>query len=106
MLREILKADRHTVYEAMDEDQLFQLMRRFDPHLAILDLHMKSIDAYAMVRPLRDIKLPRHLPVIALSPATTQTDTECIVRAGFSAFLVKPIRPFELRSCISSLLSN
>ena len=105
LLREILKADGHSVAEADDTEQLFQLMHSFDPDLVILDLQMKTIDAYALAEPLRRTKLPRRLPLIGLSPAVTQTSPEEIAEAGFSAYLVKPISPFELRSCVSILLA-
>lgn len=104
LLRAILELDGHFVCEAKEAAKLLGLARSFDPHLVILDLEMSKIDAYAMVKSLRRIKHPDHLPLIALSPAATQTFPEKIVAAGFSSYLVKPISPYELRSCISVLL--
>ncbi|HWH56918.1 MAG TPA: response regulator [Terriglobales bacterium] len=106
LLREILKTDGHSVAEAEDTEQLLLLMRRFNPDLVILDLLMKEIDAYALAEPLRRIKLPEQLPLIELSPAVTQTFPERIAEAGFSAYLVKPISPIELRRCVLALLAT
>ena len=106
LLREILKADGHAVIEAENEHQLFQYTYSFDPHLVILDLQMQTLDPYAVVGPLRRMKLPAQLPTIALSPAATQTFPQRIIEAGFSAYLVKPVSPFELRSCVSVLLAT
>jgi CheY-like chemotaxis protein len=106
LLREILEADSHAVAAAENAEQLLELMRTFDPDLAILDLQMNTVDAYALAQPLRQMKRPGQLPLIGLSPAATQTSPERIVEAGFSACLVKPISPVELRSCVAVLLGS
>lgn len=106
LLREILCADGHAVREAEDCDQLFHFTETFDPHLVILDLHMKVIDAYAVAESLSQIKPCGRRPLIGLSPAATQTFPDRIRQAGFSAYLVKPISPCELRSCVSGLLAS
>lgn len=106
LLREILSADNYFVREADDTEHLLQLVHSFNPDLVILDLQMERIDAYALAQPLRQLKRPGQLPLIALSPAATQTSPERIVKAGFSAYLVKPISPLELRHCVSVLLAR
>ena len=106
LLREILEAAGHSVAEADDTRPLLRLMRSFNPDLVILDLLMQSIDAYAITGRLRRIKSPHHLPVIGLAPSLTHTFPERTAEAGFSACLVKPISPLELRNCVSALLAN
>lgn len=106
LLSEILHADGHAVMEAEDSAQLIRFTRSFNPDLVILDLQMKSVDAYVVAEQLRRIKCPEPLLFLGLSPAATQTFPERIAEAGFSAYLVKPISPFELRSCVSVLLAT
>lgn len=103
MLHEILSTEGYAVAEAKDIEQLLQLAQSFNPDLVVLDLHMAAIDA--AVEPLRRMKFPERLPLIGLSPEATQSSPERTVEAELSACLIKPISPFELRSCISGLLA-
>ena len=105
MLREILHAEGYAVMEAENAEQLLRFTQIFNPDLVILDLQMKAVDAYSLAGRLHRIKHPERLLLVGLSPAATQTVPERIAEAGFSAHLVKPIRPCELRSCVATLLA-
>jgi CheY-like chemotaxis protein len=104
LLRSILEANGHLVEEANDGQRVMEVIEKFGPHLLILDLHMPRLDGYSTATALRKIPIFRHIPIVALTAAMTQTAPDRISEAGFSAYLVKPIRPSSLRQCVANLL--
>ncbi len=106
LLRSILEANGYVVEEAQDGQQVLELIEPFGPHLVILDLHMPLLDGYATASALRKKPIFGQIPIVALTAAITQTAPDRISEAGFSAYLVKPIRPSSLRQCIAGLLQS
>jgi CheY-like chemotaxis protein len=104
LLRSILEANGHVVEEALDGQQVLETIEAFGPHLVILDLHMPRLDGYSTAIALRQIPVFQRMPIVALTAAITQTAPERIAEAGFSTYLVKPIRPSSLRQCVTDLL--
>lgn len=106
LLRSILETDGYAVAEAVDGEQVLQMIESFLPNLVILDLHMPRLDGYATAAALRKMPAFERAPIIALAAAATETAPERISEAGFSAYLVKPIRPTDLRRSVASLLES
>lgn len=106
LLRSILEASNYVVAEAVDGEEVIERVGAFEPDLVILDLQMPLLDGYATAAALRRMPALRRVPIVALTPAATQTAPERISSAGFSAFLVKPIGPSRLRQCVASLLHS
>ncbi len=104
LLRSILEANGYVVEEAEDGQQVLEIIESFGPHLVILDLHMPRLDGYSTATSLRKTAIFQRTPIVALTAAITQTAPDRISESGFSAYLVKPIRPSSLRKCIASLL--
>jgi CheY-like chemotaxis protein len=104
LLRSILEANGHIVEEAQDGQQVLEIVESFRPHVVILDLHMPRLDGYSTAAALRKMPIFERLPIVALTAAITQTAPDCISEAGFTAHLVKPIRPSSLRECVANLL--
>jgi CheY-like chemotaxis protein len=106
LLRSILEASGYLVEEAQDGQQVLEIVESFRPHLVILDLHMPRLDGYLTAAALRKMPTMLRLPIVALTAAVTQTAPDSISGAGFTAHLVKPIRPSGLRQCVASLLQE
>src|SRR6202012_2578204 len=106
LLRSILEASGHGVEEAENGQQVLPTTEPFRPHLVILDLQMPRLDGYSTAMALRKMPVSRRMPLVALTAALTQTAPDRIAAAGFSAYLVKPIRPSRLRECVSLLLQE
>ena len=104
LLRSILEADGYVVAEAVDGHQVLELIESFHPDLVILDLHIPRADGFATAAALRKMPGVERIPIIALTAAATETSPDRISEAGFSDYLVKPIRPADLRRCVASLL--
>lgn len=104
LLRSILEASDYVVTEARDGQKVLEIIESFGPHVVILDLQIPRLDGYATAAALRKMPTFRRTPIIALTAAITQTAPDRISAAGFSAYLVKPIRPSRLRECVASLM--
>lgn len=104
LLRSILEAVGYVVAEAADGEQVLAIVESFGPDLVILDLHMPRLDGYATAAALRKIPAFKQTPIVALTAALTLTAPEQIRDAGFSTYLVKPIRPADLRRCVANML--
>ena len=73
------------------------------PHLVLTDLSMPYEDGYSLLRRIHSQR--NRPPVVALTGLTRPEDKEHVERAGFSAFVAKPI---DLRQLVTILhgLSN
>ena len=106
LLRSILEAGGYVVGEAGDGEQVLEMAGQFAPSVVILDLQMPRLDGYATAAALKRMPGLDRTPIIALTPAITQTAPERLSRAGFSAYLVKPIGPARLRQCVEKVLKS
>jgi len=71
------------------------------PHLVVTDLSMPHEDGYSL---LRRIHAQRNRPpVVALTGLTRPEDKERVERAGFSAFVAKPINLAQLVTILHDL---
>jgi CheY-like chemotaxis protein len=104
LLRSILEANGYVVEEAEDGERVLEVVESFAPDLVILDLQMPRLDGYSTAAALRKTGSCAGLPIVALTAAATQTAPQSLSEAGFSAYLVKPIRPSNLRQCVAGLL--
>ncbi|MCA9572300.1 MAG: hybrid sensor histidine kinase/response regulator, partial [Myxococcales bacterium] len=74
------------------------------PHVFVIDARMPGMDGFALCERLQDHPDVASVPVVMV---TASDDVEYLSRAiasGADAFLVKPIRPEELRARVRSLI--
>ncbi len=73
---------------------------RFD--IMILDLRMPEIDGLGVIKALRESGNP--IPIVLCSAALTPGAALCAIRHGVVDFLLKPVRPVDLRQVIEFVL--
>ncbi len=106
LLRSILESGGYVVDEARDSEQVLAMAGEHTPNVVILDLQTPKLDGYATAAALKRMPALERTPIIALTPAITQTAPEQLSRAGFAAYLVKPIGPSRLRQCVEKVLKS
>jgi CheY-like chemotaxis protein len=104
LVRTVLESSGYAVFEAVDGREALQQANQTHPDLIILDLHMPHLDGFAVIAELRRNAEFASTPIVALTASAMQGDCERALSAGFTAYLVKPIRLSDLRSEVERLL--
>jgi two-component system chemotaxis response regulator CheY len=65
--------------------------------LLLVDINMPKMDGFRMLRTLRREKNTQALPAIMISTESQLHDKEQAFRAGANFFMIKPVRPDELK---------
>jgi PAS domain S-box-containing protein len=76
------------------------------PDLVLLDIQLPGIDGFEVLRRLRSQPATRRIPVVAVSANAMKSDIEEAMRAGFDAYLTKPLDLPRLLSQIDSMLKT
>ncbi|MGI1678603.1 MAG: PAS domain-containing protein [Cellvibrionaceae bacterium] len=74
------------------------------PDLIILDINLPGIDGYEALKVLKEDSSTSHIPVIALSANAMTYDIDRGLRAGFEAYLTKPLNFTELINTLNEFL--
>ncbi len=74
--------------------------------LAILDHQMAEMDGMALARAIRSDPLLASLRLVLLTSVSSRGSAGEAERAGFSAFLLKPIRQSQLYDCITTVMGT
>ncbi len=86
---DLLEMRGHEVLAASTVADARSLLAR-QPELVLLDIHIPGGGGEALLREIR-ASADHELPVIALTASAMAGDRERFLRAGFSAYLSKPI---------------
>lgn len=81
-----------------------EMMRYAIPAVVIMDLHLPGMSGYETLTQLRNTPLYRDVRVIALSANALPSDIKKGLRAGFDAYLTKPIDIKQFTDTLNPLL--
>jgi CheY-like chemotaxis protein len=105
LLRAVLRDSDREILEACQGGQALEIIASEAPDLVLLDVEMPVMDGFAVLRRLRENARFAKLPVVAVTANAMQGAEEIALRAGFSAYITKPIRPAEVRKRVAAILS-
>ncbi len=94
------------VCEVNDPTRALLTARRFQPHLALLDVEMPGLDGGGVARQLRGDAAFRHLPILFMTSLVTPEEAEGQIYAAGSRVLAKPVTISKLMQSISEMLHN
>lgn len=82
-----------TIFE--DSFDFLERLERFPqaPDVIFLDIHVKPLDGFAMLRLLRDAEKFQHCKVIAITASILPDDVSKLQQAGFDGLVSKPLMP-------------
>ena len=94
--RRVLEADGFVVDEAVNGIEGLERAMAEPPDLVIVDVNMRKMDGYTMLRVLRRDPVLRDVPAIMISTESKDSDREQALLAGANWYFVKPVRPGDL----------
>jgi CheY-like chemotaxis protein len=102
-LAELLKECGHYVEAVYDPASALQIVSRFMPEIAVIDIGLPVMDGYELVHRLRTERVGRGCLYVALTGYGQEADRRRSRAAGFHHHFVKPLDPSRLLSLIDTL---
>jgi protein-histidine pros-kinase len=107
LLTMILGMHGAKVTTATGADDALEKLDSTRPQALISDIAMPGQDGYVLLRRIRDLGGPwRHLPAIAVTAHARDEDRDRAIRAGFSAYVSKPVDRTRLLTLVAELLDQ
>lgn len=83
-----------------------QMAETHNPDLILLDIGLPGMDGYEVLKRLRQRKLTRNIPVIAISANAIPADIKKGLAAGFDDYITKPIDLKVLKQTVDDQLAG
>jgi signal transduction histidine kinase len=93
----------HQVKAVYDPASALQIVRRFQPEIAVIDIGLPVMDGYQLIGRLREALAGRACLFIALTGYGQDVDRSRSRAAGFDHHVVKPVDPSQLLRLIAEL---
>ena len=106
-LSAVLRLNGADIRCAASAADALDLLQAWKPDLIVTDIGMPEVDGYRFLERVRastDERL-RTMPVIALTAYARLEDRQRALKAGFQAFVSKPVEPATLRAAIVDALA-
>jgi len=104
LIREVLSGRGYEIIEACDGRQALEKIEETEPDLVLLDIQLPILDGFAVLSQLRQNPRFANLCVVAVTANVMKEDREKGLRAGFDAYIGKPIDAAALRLQVDQLL--
>lgn len=106
LLRDVLGAAGYNVLEATSGEEGLRVAAEQPPDLVLMDLQLPGIDGTETLLRLRRDSLESTVPVVAVTAFAMTEDHTRAERAGFDAYVEKPISVRSLVRQIRQLLDG
>lgn len=101
LFQAVLEGEGHSVTVCTDGNEGYERAGSETFDALLLDIQMPGMSGDAVCRALR--AAGQTLPILALSASALPDQIETAMRAGFTAYLTKPISPQALREAVRKL---
>src|SRR5262245_22295834 len=95
-----LDSSSYAILQAEDGDQAWELIVRYRPAVAVLDIGMPGQGGLDLTRAIRSDPGLRAIKVIILTAFTGEQSVEAGLRAGADYYLAKPFSPLQLMTLV------
>lgn len=102
-LQLLLELDGHEIRAAHDGESAFEIIARFRPDIALLDIGMPRLNGYELARKIRGEDWGNSIALVALTGWGQDQDRRSALEAGFDHHITKPVEPRDLRQLLASL---
>jgi two-component system, cell cycle response regulator DivK len=106
LVRDILQAKGFETMEAVSAEEGLALVKlhRFD--LVLMDIQLPGMNGIEALECLRADEETNKIPVVAVTASVTMQDQSQITRAGFDAFISKPISVKEFIETVNAIVGK
>jgi len=95
MLSDWLALQDYEVMSASTLSEAIAVIEQYPPHIVLLDVQLGPDDGLSLATWLREHRILRHTPVIAVTAHAMVTEQERMLQAGCNACISKPVE-FQL----------
>jgi signal transduction histidine kinase/ActR/RegA family two-component response regulator len=108
VIRKQLESVRAVVRCATSGAEAISDYKGFQPDVIISDIAMPEVDGYELIRRIRQYEetIGRYAPALALTAFGRSQDQDHALRAGFQAYLTKPVEPHRIAEAVAALASS
>ncbi len=96
LFRDVLAARGYPTLEARTGAEAVDLAKRHIPAVVLMDVQLPDVDGVEALRRIRTDARTAYVPVVAVTAQAMDGDRERFLRAGFDAYLPKPVDVTEL----------
>ena len=104
LVRDILQAKGFETMEAITAEEGLALVKLHHFDLVLMDIQLPGINGIEALARLRADEKTRDIPVVAVTASVTIQDQSQITRAGFDAFISKPINLKEFLATVQAAI--
>jgi len=106
LIEMILRARNYTLLKATDGEEALDIAIRERPDLIIMDIQLPKMSGLEVTRKLRQTPEFCQAPIIAITAYAMKGDEERFLKAGYDAYLSKPINTRELPKIVAEMLQK
>lgn len=99
-----LRFANHDVLTARDGEEALHLARQEKPDLVLLDVRMPKMTGYEACQQIKQDPAIGDTPIVFLSAKGQDSEIEAGMRAGASAYILKPFAPNDLTERVAEIL--
>lgn len=89
------------VYQASDGLQALQYLSTHRVDVVVSDLNMPHMDGIEFLRRMREMELPKSVPIVVISAESNDEIIKNALAAGASHYIQKPFTPGQIRERLS-----
>jgi two-component system, cell cycle response regulator DivK len=87
--RFVLEAEGFVVCEATDALSTLQRLKTVNPAVIVMDIQLPGMDGWELTRRLKANLATRHIPIVAITAYSAESDKQNAADAGFVEYLEK-----------------
>jgi CheY-like chemotaxis protein len=106
LMGEVLSGRGYELIEACDGEEALRKIEETNPDLVLLDIQLPLLDGFAVLQRIRRMPRFAKLFVVAVTANAMKEDREKGAKAGFDAYISKPIDVAGLRRQVAELLGS
>ncbi len=102
----LLEANGYTVSLAKNGQEGIAMVKKWNPHVVLMDLRMPGMDGYQAIEALKTNMYTKHIPVIVISAWSGKSERTKAKLAGADEFFAKPPDLSKLIKSIQRLVTE